>query len=82
VNDKTTRRETKVGSSPHRTILRTAAVLFIVFGAMAILDIAILPAMPRHPAIDVAGYVEQAAFSLAMVGAGVLLYVVAPRLMD
>jgi hypothetical protein len=38
--------------------------------------------MPRHPAIDVAGYVEQAIFSLAMVGAGVLLYVVAPRLMD
>ena len=56
MNDKTTRRETKVGSSPHRTILRTAAVFFIVFGAIAILDMALLPAMPRHPAIDVAGF--------------------------
>jgi hypothetical protein len=71
-----------VGSSPHRTILRTAAVLFIMFGAIAILDMALLPAMPRHPSIDVAGYVEQAMFSLALVGAGVLLFIVAPRLMD
>jgi hypothetical protein len=69
-------------SSPHRVILRTAALIFIFIGAMTFLNLLVVPLVPHHPAIDAVGYIEQAIFALAVVGAGALLYSVAPNVMD
>jgi hypothetical protein len=80
-NDKTSPRE-RGAAGPHRALLRTAAVIFIFLGVMWLLTLAVLPFSSAQAGMTPDVLLEQVVFGLVPVGAGLLLYVTAPRLMD
>ena len=81
-NDKTSQREGGA-ANPHRLLLRAAALTFIFLGGLWLLLLVVYVILATtHGGLSALDLVERATIGLVPVAVGVLLYRVAPHLME
>ncbi len=67
---------------PHRSVLRVVGGILIFMGAVLLLNVVLLPLTPGVHGVNLAVLLQMTLNCAIWIGAGALLYAVAPNLME